>query len=75
MTGDDIRRVEFREAFRGYSIAVVDRRLDEIASAIDRGERIRALDLTTEQIPRQWRGYRSEDVDALFDQLRLDATG
>jgi DivIVA domain-containing protein len=74
MTGDEVRRCEFREALGGYKPAQVDTFLDEVADALDAGSPIAALVRGVEfpRARRLMRGYRIEDVDAIMDRLRLD---
>lgn len=71
VTGDELRNIEFREAFRGYHPRQVDRFLDGIAAAFDQGQPIADL-LRSAQFDRALRGYRPEDVDQLVERLRLE---
>ncbi len=43
MTGDEVRRCEFRETFRGYNAQHVDTFLEKVADALDAGISISAL--------------------------------
>jgi DivIVA domain-containing protein len=74
MTGDEVRRCEFREAFAGYKPGQVDPFLERVADALDAGTPISALVRSVEfdRSRRLVRGYRVEDVDALLERLRLD---
>ena len=72
MTGDEVRRYEFHEQFRGYNPAQVDHLLQQIAEALDDGRPIADLMVGVE-LRRSMRGYRIGDVDELLDQLRLQS--
>lgn len=72
MTGNEVRRSEFREQWRGYNPRRVDELLEQIAHALDSGRPIGSL-VTNMEIPRSMRGYRMADVDDLLGQLRLQS--
>lgn len=73
VTGDDVRRLQFSEAFRGYRPADVDALLEKVALAIDNGDSLEPL-LRTSQLRRATHGYRLDDVDRALGGLRLSTS-
>ena len=72
MTGDEVRRYEFHEEWRGYNPRQVDQLLEQIAGALDGGGPVSGL-LVNVELGRSMRGYRRSDVDDLLEQLRLQS--
>jgi DivIVA domain-containing protein len=72
MTGDEVRRSEFREAYRGYNAQHVDTFLEKVADALDAGISISAL-VQSVEFGRSLRGYGIDDVDAVLVRLRFQS--
>jgi DivIVA domain-containing protein len=68
VTGDDVRRLQFNEASRGYHPADVDALLETVARAIDDGDSIEPL-LRGAAFRRAMHGYRQDDVDRVLVRL------
>ena len=69
VTGDEVRTITFREALWGYLPKEVDRKLVEIADALDAGLSPAAM-LANLDFRKALRGYNVKDVDGLLDRLR-----
>jgi DivIVA domain-containing protein len=69
MTGDDVRRVKFREKLRGYNPEDVDAFLDRVANELDQQRSPRPL-LDGLSFREKLRGYHPDDVDKFVDRLR-----
>jgi len=67
--GDEVRRINFREAFWGYRPKDVDRKLAEVADALDAGLSAAEV-LANVEFRKGVRAYNTEDVDRLVEQLR-----
>jgi DivIVA domain-containing protein len=64
-----VRTITFREALWGYLPKEVDRKLVEIADALDAGLSPAAM-LANLDFRKALRGYNVKDVDGLLDRLR-----
>jgi DivIVA domain-containing protein len=69
MTGDDIRKAQFREKLRGYDAQEVDRTLARWAELLDLGEQLSAGDVQSTTFRQKLRGYHPEDVESLRTRL------
>jgi len=69
VTGDEVRRAGFREALWGYRPKDVDRKLAEVADALD-ARLSTAVVLARVEFRKGLRGYNTKDVDRLLDRLR-----
>jgi len=72
LNADDVRRIGFREKFRGYDPAVIDPLIEGIAAAIDEGRSVSELvrHARRRPFPLKWRGYHPDDVNRFLDRLR-----
>ena len=69
MAGDEVRRESFREALWGYRPKDVDRKVAEVADALDARLSTAAV-LAEVEFRKGLRGYNVDDVDRLLDRLR-----
>ena len=71
MDPDALRRVQFREQFRGYAAPEVDDAIERPAARLDAGGEIRRVDVDELRFgTARLRGYHRGDVDAFVQALR-----
>ena len=68
-TAEDLRRVTFPEAFRGYHPGQVDDVLERAAGDLEAGRGLEWLPAAGE-LRRCFRGYRAAEVNGVLDRLR-----
>jgi DivIVA domain-containing protein len=72
MTGDEIRRAQFREVRRdGYSTEDVDSFLVRLAQAADLGQPLAPLVAAAQFRAARRHGYHTQEVDRFLDQAAL----
>lgn len=73
-TAEDLRRVTFPEAFRGYHPGQVDDLLERAAVDLQAGRPLDWLPAAG-ALRRCFRGYRPAEVDRVLERIRTPTTG